>query len=369
MKTHGACNSHAPKKALVAALMSVLFVSGAPRVSAHHSFAAEFDASKPIKVTGTVTRVEWGNPHIWFHIDVKDAAGKLSSWGLEMGSPNQLLRAGWKRTSLQVGDVVTAEGFAHRTRPNVGNARVVTLAATGRRLLDPAGGKPNLTAHTPRAGNGKPDLSGVWKPAKDPTSVAGGIEGLQTPRYMIDITSDLKPGEVPFTPWAAAIYKERNANLRRGNPLIRCLPAGVPRLDAYSHPYKIVQTPDLIVILYESLTMFRQIHLDGRALPEDPQPAWMGYSIGRWEGDVLVVESAGFNDLTWLDGAGHPHSEQMHLTERFKRRDVGHLDVEVLINDPKAYTKPLKYSQPQELLPDTELLEYICAENAKEVGP
>ena len=142
----------------------------------------------------------------------------------------------------------------------------------------------------------------------------------------------------------------------------------MPRLDSYTHPYKIVQTPDLIVILYESLTMFRQIFTDGRPHPEDPQPSWLGYSTGRWDGDVLVVETIGFNDKTWLDGSGHPHSEQMRLTERFRRTDFGHMDIEIVIDDPKAYKKPLRYTQPQNLLADTELLEYVC-ENAKEVGP
>lgn len=231
-----------------------------------------------------------------------------------------------------------------------------------------ADGEPDLSASVPRVAGGKPDLSGLWKPLKDPTSVAGGIEGMQTPRYMIDIMVDLKPEQVPFTPWAAALYKKRNDNLRRDNPLIRCLPAGVPRLNAYSHPYKIVQTSDVIVFLYESLTMYRQVHLDGRSLPVDPQPSWFGYSVGKWEGDVLVVETIGFTDQTWLDGSGHPHSEEMRLTERFRRRDFGHMDIEIEINDPKAYTKPLKYVQPQMLMADTELIEYIC-ENAKPMDP
>ena len=231
-----------------------------------------------------------------------------------------------------------------------------------------ADGKPDLRAPLPRTADGKPDLSGVWQPAADANDPAGGVEGIVGPRYLISVVRDLRPEDVPFQPWAAELYQQRNDNFRLDNPLIRCLPAGVPRLNAYTHPYKIVQTPELIVVLYESLTMFRQIHLDGRELPKDPQPTWMGYSIGRWEGDVLIVESSGFNDKTWLDGAGHPHSEAMRLTERFKRRDVGHMDIEIVINDPKAYTKPLQYVQPQRLLPDTDLIEYICAENAKEIG-
>ena len=230
-----------------------------------------------------------------------------------------------------------------------------------------ADGTPTLSAPAPRTRDGRPDLSGVWQPAADATGQRGGVEGIVAPKYLIDITADLAPDKVPFTPWAAELYRQRNANSRRDNPLIRCLPAGVPRLNAYTHPYKIVQTQELVVVLYESQTMFRQIFVDGRKLPADPQPSWMGYSVGRWEGDALVVESTGFNDETWLDGSGHPHSEAMHLTERFTRRSIGRMDIEIVIDDPKAYTRPLRYVQPQALLPDTDLIEYVCAENAKPV--
>ena len=227
-------------------------------------------------------------------------------------------------------------------------------------------GSANLNAPAPRTADGKPDLSGVWQPAPDPTGTRGGIEGIIAPRYLVDITRDLKREDVPFQPPAAALYQERRDNSFRDNPLARCLPAGVPRLDAYTHPYKIVQTPELIVVLYESLTMFRQMFVDGRALPLNPEPAWMGYSVGRWVGNALVVETAGFNDKTWLDGSGHPHSEKMRLTERFVRRDFGHMDIEITIDDPVMYTQPLRYTQPQQLLPDTDLLEYVC-DNLKEL--
>jgi hypothetical protein len=232
-----------------------------------------------------------------------------------------------------------------------------------------ADGKPDLSAPLPRTAGGKPDLSGIWLAAPDPQAEIGGIEGIRAPRHMIDLTTGMKPEDVQLLPWAETIYRQRNANLRRDNPMIRCLPGGVPRMNAYTHPYKIVQTPELIVFLYESMTMFRQVFVDGRQHPRDPEPSWLGYSIGRWDGDVLVVETIGFNDKTWLDGAGHPHSEEMRLTERFKRRDFGHMEVEVVIDDPKAYGKPLRYTQPQNLLADTELIEYVCSENAKEVGP
>jgi hypothetical protein len=251
---------------------------------------------------------------------------------------------------------------------------VVSGTASGQWLGYPAknvprnaDGSPNLSAPAPRTANGRPDLSGIWQPTADPNDKAGGIEGIVAPKYLIDIMRDLK-GAVPFQPWAEKLYQERQANKLRDNPMIKCLPAGVPRLDAYTHPYKIVQTADLIVILYESQTMFRQIFTDGRSHPTDPEPSWLGYSIGRWEGDVLVVETTGFNDKTWLDGFGHPHSEAMKLTERFRRRDFGHMDIDITIDDPKAYTRPIRYVQPQRLEPDTELIEYVCNENAKPVG-
>lgn len=226
-----------------------------------------------------------------------------------------------------------------------------------------ADGSPNLTAPVPRTADGKPDLSGVWQSVGDPAGSVGGIEGIVAPRYMIDLTVDMKDRNSLLRPDAAAVYKARAANEFRDNPSIRCLPLGVPRLNAYTHPFKIVQTPGLIVILYESQTTFRQIFMDGRKLPEDAQPAWYGYSIGRWDGDALVVESSGFNDKTWLDGSGHPHSESMRLTERFTRRDLGRLDVEITIDDPVTYVRPLTYMQTQSLLVDGELIEYVCNEN------
>jgi hypothetical protein len=227
-------------------------------------------------------------------------------------------------------------------------------------------GTPNLSAPLPRTADGKPDLSGIWQPAADATDPAGGVEGITGPRYLINILRDSP--DVVMQPEAAAVFKQRQANKLRDNPMIKCLPGGLPRMNTYTHPYKIVQIPGLIVVLYESQTMFRQIFMDGRALPVDPEPAWMGYSVGRWDGDVLVVESSGFNGKTWPDGLGHPLSDAMTLTERFRRRDFGHMDVEVIINDPKSYTRPVRYVQPQVLQPDTELIEYICNENAKPVG-
>ena len=219
-------------------------------------------------------------------------------------------------------------------------------------------GKVNLGAPTPRAADGHPDLSGLWEMYSESDN----------PRLLLDIATDLKPGEVPFLPSAQATYQQRMANNSKDHPGAQCLPSGIPEKDTVPAPYKIVQTPDLIVILYESRTIYRQIFTDGRPLPSDPNPAWQGYSVGRWDGDTLVVDSAGFNDKTWLDMAGHPASDALHVTERFTRRDLGHMDLAITINDPKSYSKPWSVAAKVHLLPQDELIEHICEENNKAPG-
>lgn len=203
--------------------------------------------------------------------------------------------------------------------------------------------KPDLSAPVPRSRDGKPDLSGVWV-------VTNGN---------FYLTWDLKPEEM--LPWAAALYKEREANFRRDTDGIACLPPGPKAaIGVGPFPIKIIQNPGLIVILHEYDTIFRQVFTDGRALPEDPNPTWMGYSVGHWEGDSLVVTTAGFNDRTTIDLAGHPHTEALRTTERFHRRDVGHLDVQITFDDPKAYTRPWTLPMEFDLVPDQELMEYVC---------
>jgi hypothetical protein len=216
-----------------------------------------------------------------------------------------------------------------------------------------ANGQPNLTAPTPKTADGKPDLSGIWEP--------NGI------KYLINIAADLKPTDVPFTPEAQSLYKMRVETMGKDDPDARCLPSGMPRKDAITSPYKILQSPGLLVFLYESRTTFRQVFLDGRALPKDVQPTWDGYSVGHWEGDTLVVETTGMNGLTWLDSNGHPLSDAMRLTEKFKRPDFGHMEIEITIDDPKNYTRPWTVKENPHLLADTELIEYICNENEKDL--
>lgn len=240
-------------------------------------------------------------------------------------------------------------------------------------------GKPNLSAKTPRASNGKPDLSGVWQtefaPPGENERLFGALVKFVVPgddpgtfsKYFINILADFKPEESPLRPEAAEIFRKNAERRGTDNPATRCLPQGLPRADLFNYaPFKIIQTPGIIAVLYEVDNTHRQIYTDGRKLPVDPRPAWLGYSVGRWDGDTLVVDAAGFTDKSWLDLFGHPHSEDLRIQERFHRRDFGHMDLSVTIEDPKMYTKPFTIKVTEVLLPDSDILESVCNENEKD---
>jgi Domain of unknown function (DUF3471) len=213
-------------------------------------------------------------------------------------------------------------------------------------------GKPNLAASAPRSSDGHPDLSGIWR-------------GPGPGSFDRNVARDLKPGDIQ--PWAETIYQQRVRDMGKDAPRANCLPDPFP----YYHMVdlaRFVQTPGLIVILYQGTTnsVHRTIFTDGRKLPANPNPSWMGYSAGHWEGDTLVVDTAGFNDRGWLDIEGHPHTEALHITERFRRRDFGHMDLDMTIDDPKTFTRPFSLKIPKTLMPDTDLLESVC-ENDRSV--
>jgi hypothetical protein len=237
-------------------------------------------------------------------------------------------------------------------------------------------GKPNLSAPAPRAANGKPDLSGVWQGEGAPISelmkiLPGGANGLgedPPPLSFFDVLAGVKPEESPLRPEFTAAYQRRAAGALTEPPPFACPPPPMPFADSFPAPFKIVQTPKLTLMLYETDTFFRQIFTDGRKHPDDPQPSWLGYSIGHWQGDSLVVETVGLIPFRPLDTLGHPHSEALRVTEQFHRRDFGHMDVQVTIDDPKTYTKPFTYKIGMYLLPDTDLLENFCSEDEKDAA-
>jgi len=216
-----------------------------------------------------------------------------------------------------------------------------------------ADGAPDLMAPAPRRANGRPDLSGIWSAVRT---------------YSRDLATQMESGEVPYQAWARDLAAARaDGSQSAFDPPAACLPQGVPRLGGAPAPWKLVQSDDLIVLVYEAFNLWRQVFLDGRSLADDVQPTWLGYSTGHWEEDVLVVETRGFNGRAWLDQVGKPSTEQLHVTERYRRIDFGHMEREVTIDDPGAYTRPWTVKQQFNLLPETELLEFICNENNQDL--
>jgi hypothetical protein len=200
-------------------------------------------------------------------------------------------------------------------------------------------------AQGPRTGDGRPDLSGIWRSASD--------------RYLTDLAAG---AQVPFQSPAAALYKERQANKGKGNPADRCLPRGIPGVMlGHDRPWKLVQTPGMIVILFDELLHYRQIFTDGRGFPDDFAPTWFGYSVGKWDQNALVVETTGLTDQTWLDNSGHPHTDALRVTERFRRSSAGTMDIDITINDPKAYSRPWTTTVRFERVSEADFGEHVCA--------
>ena len=224
-------------------------------------------------------------------------------------------------------------------------------------------GKPNLAAPAPRTSAGKPDLSGLWEPMGEASSSFAGSTA-RDPKFA-DISLETKGG-LPFQPWAADLVKTRRADLNKDDPDSQCHPLGAIKMHLHPYPRKMIQTPGLLVILFERDTAYRQIFTDGRPLPVDPQPGFNGYSTGQWEGDTLVVQTIGFKDGTWLDVSGTPLTDAAKVTERFRRPSFGRLEIDITIDDPKAYTKPWSIRVNQSFAADTDMMEFVCLENERD---
>ena len=233
-----------------------------------------------------------------------------------------------------------------------------------------ASGAPDLTAPAPKLADGKtPDLSGIWDadkfPCPEATAALGCIDAPQgLPFGALNIGGGQKD-VLPMQPWVETLVKQRKENGSKDDTIARCLPISPARAWASFVLQKIIQTPDALVILDEYMLQYRQIFLDGRSLPKDAEPTFKGYSVGKWDGDALVVETTGLKDGGWLDMWGHPLTDQARITERIRRMDYGHLQVDLTVDDPKVYTKPWTATVKLTLMPHTELLEYVCNENEK----
>ena len=214
-------------------------------------------------------------------------------------------------------------------------------------------GKVNLAAPAPRLPDGKPDFSGVWNPPMG---------------YIRDLAKDMKE-PVPFQPSVKALYDERAAGLHwREEPDANCLPQGVPKVLLAPAPWRVVQTPERIFFVHEAFNLWWQVFMDGREFlsSQEVTPTWHGYSTGKWDNDTLVIDSRGFNGKVWLDQLGKPSTEALHVTTRLRRKDFGHMEIQITIDDPEAYTKPWTVGVEATLQPNTELMEFICLENEKD---
>jgi hypothetical protein len=227
-----------------------------------------------------------------------------------------------------------------------------------------ADGRVDLQAPAPRTPDGKPDLSGIWDKGLLPGEVPppGLFSGAGPSQAFRNLQAAVK--DLPLLPWAAELKATRFKQNSKDHPDAHCLPLHPIQLHLHPQPRKIVQTPKLVLILYEANDGRREVHLDGRTLPTgDVQPWWFGYSVGRWEGDTLVVESTGFRDQTWIDENGTPATEALRLTERLRRVSFGTLEIQITVNDPKTFSRPFTFTLQQRLMPDTELIEFVCGEN------
>jgi hypothetical protein len=267
------------------------------------------------------------------------------------------MRRDWRRPIVVMGVAAAVLGFQSMASPQWIQYPTANLPRT-------PDGRPDLSAPAPRTADGRPDFSGVW----ENVGYENAVEGLgPPPRTVFFDLSFGMDGPPPYRPWAAELYAHRKEENSKDNPDARCLPIGALQMLVHPLPKKIVQIPGLLLLLHERNMEYRQIFTDGRALPEDPRPAWYGYSSGRWENDTLVVETIGFNDELWADFNGSPLTDAARMTERFTRPSFGTLEIEVTIDDSKAYTRPWTVSANHRLAPDTDLLEYACLENERSV--
>ncbi len=226
-------------------------------------------------------------------------------------------------------------------------------------------GSPDLSAPAPRTADGKPDLSGIWTPGRTPL-IDESLAGQSNATGPFWDFGSVVPGGLPYQPWARDLRNQRAADHSKDNPDVRCMPLGIPQMNTHPFPRRFVQVPGYIAILHERDMEYRQIFTDGRPLPADPQPSWNGYSTGKWAGDTLVVETIGLRDGLWADYDGSPLTPAAKITERFRRPNFGSMEIDMTIDDAKAYTKPWTVKLHWNLQVDSDLLEYVCLEGERD---
>ncbi len=340
--------------------------------SAQSAFSATYDSTRQVKLSGPVTRIDWTNPHAFCFINAQD-----TNWAVEIGNPLDLEKDGWKRDSLHIGDVVTVDGIPARGPGRQAFAKSVVLTRTGARLFVASNKKrPPSSEPAPRWPEGQvrlgppPGKKGYWGAA----SASALVERTATPIPMNDegLLRNLADADrvAPFQPWAKSVYEYRQRSLLKDDPFVRCLPPGGPRQFHTPHGFQFIEQKELgriLVLLGGGNRNWRVIYTDGRPQGQKDEAVltYYGTSVGRWEKDTLVVDSTGFNEKFWFTNGGLPHTEALHLTERFSRPDLNTLKYDVTVDDPRTYTRPWTGGWTIQWVPNEEIQEYFCEENAE----
>jgi hypothetical protein len=356
--------------------IAALVLFSAPAMLSQAPFSATYDSSRQVKLQGVVTRIEWVTPNAFFFVDVRDATGTTANWAVDIGNPLDLERDGWKRSALHIGDMVTVEGVPARSEARQASAKSVVLTRTSKRLFAPAPRRASAPpGPAPRWPDGKirlgaaPGKTGYW----GASSAKVLVESSATKIPMTDDGLLLNVADTdkvaPFLPWAKAIYEQRQRNFLKDDPYSRCIPQGGPRQFQTPNGFQFVEQKELgriLLLLGGGGRNWRVIYTDGRALgaAAEAVPSYYGVSVGRWEKDTLVVESVGYNEKFWMTSGGLPHTEALHLTERFTRTDLNTLKYEVTVDDPRTYTKPWTGGWTIQWVPDQDMQEYFCEDNA-----
>jgi hypothetical protein len=355
---------------------SLLFITAALTSAA--AYATTYDPSRQIHLHGPVTRIEWSNPHAYFFVNVKDPSGTTTNWAVQIGNPLDLEKDGWKPSLLHIGDLVTVDASPADGPAREALAKTITLDRTGMSLFAPSkkAGFRIAPEPTPRWPDGRVRLGapagkkGYWGAASASSlveSTAGKI-----PMTADGLLLNLSDADrvAPFQPWAKVVYEYRQRTLLKDDPLSRCLPPGGPRQFQTPHGFQFVEQKELgriLVLLGGGDRNWRVIYTDGRAQGQEDEAVrgYYGTSVGHWEKDTLVVDTIGFNERFWMANGGLPHTEALHLTERFSRPDLNTLKYEVTVDDPRTYKRPWTGGWTVQWVPNEEIQEYFCEDNAE----
>jgi hypothetical protein len=349
----------------VSLCLCVALLSGAQR-----PFSATYDSSRQVKLQGTVTRIDWVTPDAFFFIDVRDATGTVANWAINIGNPLELERDGWKRSTLRIGETVAVEGIPARSESRQASAKSVTR--TGKRLFGPPARRAAApAAPAPRWADGKVRLgpvsgkTGYW--ASPSTKVLVENTAAKIPMTEDGLLLNISDADkvAPFLPWAKALYEFRQRRFLRDDTYSRCIPPGGPRQFQMPNGFQFIEQKELgrILVLHGGGDRnWRVIYTDGRPVgtAAEAVPSYYGVSVGRWEKDTLVVDSVGYNEKFWMTSGGLPHTEALHLTERFTRTDMNTLKYEVTIEDPRTYTRAWTAGWTLQWIPDQDIQEYFC---------